>query len=437
MTIETSGWNKHEYNKNRGEINRRESCHQNAIGVRLEHAELCATIWDIEVWPQVHFRHEERARLRSKLVIVGLMLFTVFVGFGIIIPVLPQLVSDVSPQAANWHTGLMLTLYSFMSFLLSPVWGSLSERVGRRPVIMIGVLGFSVSFLLFGLSGNNLVLMYASRLLGGLFSGAVTACIVAYVADVTTNEQRTKGMAVVGMSIGMGFTFGAAAALSFLTFIAAWLKLTESLSPEKRQAAKGRVRVSRWTAFQGPLKYLYSLAFFVTFSLAILEATLQLFGMQRFHVTPLNVGYMFFFCGLIGALVQGGIVRRRVKKGQEGRYIAIGLVISAIGFFLLLTANSWVAATVYLCIFGIGNALLRPCVTSLITQKTTVDQGTASGLSSSMDSLGRIIGPLLGSALLALSAPLPFIVSGCLSLAALALLGRFRRLDRPQPGVAE
>jgi DHA1 family multidrug resistance protein-like MFS transporter len=385
--------------------------------------------------------------LKSKLIIVGLMLFTVFIGFGIIIPVLPQLVSDVSPQSANWHTGLMLTLYSLMSFLLSPVWGSLSERIGRRPVIMIGVLGFSISFLLFGISGDNLVLMYASRLLGGLFSGAVTACIVAYVADITTNEQRTKGMAVVGMSIGMGFTFGplfggllskvtdhtpffAAAALSLLTFIAAWFKLKESLTPEKREEAARRKRVSRWTAFQGPLKYLYSLAFFVTFSLAILEATLQLYGMERFDVTPLKVGYMFFFCGLIGALVQGGIVRRRVKKGQEGRYIAIGLLFSAAGFFLLLTADSWIMATVFLCVFGIGNALLRPCVTSLITQKTTVDQGTASGLSSSMDSLGRIIGPLLGSAMLGLAAWLPFVISGALSLAALVLLAQFRTLDR-------
>lgn len=375
------------------------------------------------------------------------MLFTVFIGFGIIIPVLPQLVSDVSPEAANWHVGPMLTIYSLMSFLLAPVWGGLSERIGRRPVIMIGVLGFSVSFFLFGISGDNFVLMYASRFLGGLFSGAVTACIVAYVADITTNEQRTKGMAVVGMSIGMGFTFGpmfggllseitlhtpffAAALLSLLTFFVAWRKLEESLTPEKRAEARGRKRVSRWTAFRGSLKHLYALAFFVTFSLAILEGTLQLYGMKKFDVTPMQVGYMFFFCGLIGALVQGGIVRRYVKNGQEGAFIAVGLVLSAAGFFLLLIANSWIQATIYLGVFGVGNALLRPCVTSLITQKTTVDQGTASGLSSSMDSLGRIIGPTLGTLLLSVTQWLPFVASGVLSLSALILLARFRNLDR-------
>jgi DHA1 family multidrug resistance protein-like MFS transporter len=391
----------------------------------------------------------ERITVKSKLAIVGLMLFTIFIGFGIIIPVLPQLVTEASAKTANWHTGAMLAIYSLMSFLLSPVWGGLSERIGRRPVIMIGVLGFSVSFLLFGLSGENLAIMYASRILGGLFSGAVVSCIVAYVADITTEEERTKGMAVVGMSIGLGFTFGpgfggflseitihtpfyAAAALSFIVFVAAWFKLPESLPPERRASREQGKRISRWTAFQGPLKYLYVLAFFVTFSLAILEATLQLFGIQRFEVTPLQIGMMFFFCGIAGAVVQGGIIRRRVKKGQDGPYIAIGLLISAAGFFLLLTANSWGMATVYLCVFGIGNSLIKPCVTSLITQKTTVGQGIASGLSSSMDSLGRIVGPLLGAALLGATSWLPFVVSGFLSIAALGLLAQFRSQERRQ-----
>ncbi|MFC5403148.1 MFS transporter [Cohnella soli] len=391
--------------------------------------------------------------MKSKLAVVGLMLFTVFIGFGIIIPVLPQLVSEASKESANWHTGAMLAIYSLMSFLLSPVWGGVSEKIGRRPVIMIGVLGFSVSFLLFGMSGDNLAIMYASRILGGLFSGAVVSCIVAYVADITTEKERTKGMAVVGMSIGLGFTFGpgfggllseiqihtpfyAAAALSFIVFVAAWLKLPESLPPEARAANSSKVKTSRWAAFQGALKSLYVLAFFVTFSLAILEATLQLYGMDKFGVTPLQIGMMFFFCGLAGALVQGGFVRRKIKNGEESRYIAIGLVISAIGFFLLLTANSWGIATVYLCVFGIGNSLIKPCVTSLITQKTTVGQGIASGLSSSMDSLGRIVGPVLGAALLGAANWLPFVASGVLSLAALGLLAQFRSQDRVKASAA-
>jgi len=385
--------------------------------------------------------------MRSKpLIVVMIMLVTVFIGFGIIIPVMPELVRAVDPGRAEWHNGLMLTVYSAVSFLVSPFWGRLSDRVGRRPVILTGILGFAVSFLLFGLASGHLALMYASRVLGGLFSGAVTSVIVAYVADSTTPEERTKGMGLVGMSIGLGFTIGpafggllstvsleapffAASALSGAMVVAGFVYLKESLAAEKRGEAP-KNGASRWSAFRGPLKYLYVLAFFVTFSLAGLEATLQFFGMRRFDVTPYQFGLMFFVCGLAGALVQGGVVRRYIKQGDEPRWIAAGLVLSAAGFLLILTSHSLVSATIYLCIFGIGNSLIRPCVTSLITQRTTVGQGTASGLSSAMDSLGRIAGPLTASALFTVQLQLPYLVGGILSLAAIGLLARFVRFDR-------
>ncbi|SFI58823.1 Multidrug resistance protein [Paenibacillus sp. UNC496MF] len=382
----------------------------------------------------------------KRLGVVMVMLVTTFIGFGIIIPVLPELIKEASPGYVDFHTGMMLSFYSLVAFLVSPFWGGLSDRVGRRPVILTGVLGFAASFLLFGIADGSLPIMYASRLLGGLFSGAVTTVIVAYVADITPPDQRTKGMGLVGMSIGLGFTIGpgfggllslvsqntpffAAAALALVTFFVAVTKLPESLAPEARQAGNER-KPSRWSAFTGSLKYLYVLALFVSLSLAGLEATLQLFGYQRFDVTPLQVGFMFLICGLVGALIQGGVVRRRIRKGQEPMYIAAGLVISAAGFLLLVTAHSLFAATVYLAIFGIGNALIRPCVTSLITQKTTVGQGIASGLSSSMDSLGRIIGPLVGAALFHAHIALPYVAGGVLSLLALTFLFRFRALDR-------
>ncbi|QHW30315.1 TCR/Tet family MFS transporter [Paenibacillus rhizovicinus] len=387
----------------------------------------------------------------NRLGIVMVMLMSTFIGFGIIIPVLPELIKEASPESMEFHTGMMLSLYSLISFLLSPFWGGLSDRIGRRPVILIGVLGFAASFLVFGIADGSLPIMYASRVLGGLFSGAVTSVIVAYVADITPPDQRTKGMGLVGMSIGLGFTIGpgfggllslvsrntpffAAAALALVTFFIAVTKLPESLPSEMRQSTQQR-KPSRWSAFTGSLKYLYVLALFVSLSLAGLEATLQLFGIKRFDVSPLQVGFMFLICGLVGALVQGGIVRRRIRKGQEPAYIAAGLIISAIGFLLLVSAHTLISATIYLAIFGVGNALIRPCVTSLITQKTTVGQGVASGLSSSMDSLGRIIGPLAGAFLYSVHLTLPFLAGGILSIAALTFLVRFRSLDRKDGSV--
>src|SRR4051794_2124851 len=186
--------------------------------------------------------------MKKQLAIIMVLLMTIFIGFGIIIPVLPDAITGSG--ASSFHLGMLLSVYSLASFLMSPIWGSISDRVGRRPLIMIGTLGFSISFFLFGIAGESLLLMYASRILGGLFSGAATACAVAYVADITTEENRTKGMGLVGMSIGLGFIFGpavggilsqwgyqvpfyAASLLALATFGYAFVMLPESLSEDK------------------------------------------------------------------------------------------------------------------------------------------------------------------------------------------------------------
>lgn len=378
---------------------------------------------------------------RRMLVVMAILMIT-FVGFGIIIPVMPEIIKETAPNNPELHNGALLAIYSLVSFILSPLWGGWSDKIGRRKIIIAGLIGFAISFLIFGLSASNLVWMYIARALGGLFSGAVTSVIVAYVADITTPENRTKGMGFVGMSIGFGFMIGpsvggmlsvisletpffVASALALVTAVFAIFILRESGVPSGKHVAK----VSRWAAFQGPSKYLYVLAFFVTFTLAFLEATLQYFGIQRFAVTPFQVGMMFLVCGLAGAIVQGGVVRRIVKPGEEPKYIVIGLVISAVGFFMLLGAHSITWATISLTVFGVGNALTRPCITSLITLKTKVGTGVASGLSTSMDSLGRIAGPVIGSALFTIMIGLPYFIAGILCLSALWLVYKFVRLD--------
>lgn len=381
--------------------------------------------------------------MKKQMGVIMLLLMTIFVGFGIIIPVLPEVVRGAGSE---YHNALLLSVYSAASFLMSPIWGALSDRIGRRPIILIGLLGFSLSFLIFGFADGHLWIMYVSRILGGLFSGAATACAVAYVADITTAENRTKGMGMVGMSIGLGFIFGpaiggilsrwgtylpffVASVLAFASFLFAFSILKESLTPDKRTAVKEKAP-SRWTAFSGASKYLYILSFFVSFTLAGLEATLQYYQMDKIGATPFDIGMMFLASGIVGALIQGGVVRRLVKQGAEQRVIGIGLLLSAAGFFLLLYSSSVVTAAIYLSVFGAGNALIRPCVTSLITQRTKVGQGVATGLSSSMDSLGRIAGPLLGGAVFAIAHSLPFIIGGVLCLAAILLLQRFVLVDR-------
>jgi MFS family permease len=299
--------------------------------------------------------------------------------------------------------------------------------------------------------------MYVSRTLSGLFSGATIAVAMAYMADITSDEERTKGMGLIGMSIGMGFIFGpgiggllafedfyslpffVSAGLSLFTMVLAWSWLQESLTAERRaleQQQRALQKTSRWAAFQGPVRYLFILAFLATFALAGLEGTLQLFQIEKINVTPTQMGAMFFFSGLVGALMQGWFIQRYIKKGDETRYMMIGFLLCAISFVLLLFSQNVFDAAIYLCLFGIGNSLIRPCVTSLITQKSNVGFGVSTGLSASFDSLGRVIGPLFAGTLFGLSFPgydysgfWTFLAGAGICLVAIVLVFVFMRQD--------
>jgi DHA1 family multidrug resistance protein-like MFS transporter len=393
---------------------------------------------------------------------IMLMVMLMFIGFGIVIPVLPHVVTD-ELGFADFHVQVMLAVYSLASFIVSPLWGALSERIGRKPVMMTGMIGFSVSFLVFGLavslqsdgvigSDFSLLLMYVSRTLSGLFSGATIAVSMAYMADITSDEERTKGMGLIGMSIGLGFIFGPAvgglltiggsyalpffvsAGLSFLTMLAAAMYVKESLTATAREKALAERAnsSSRWTAFRGSSRYLFVLAFLATFILAGLEGTLQLFQMEKIGVTPAQMGMMFLLSGIAGALMQGGFIQRYVKKGDEVRYMIIGFILSGIAFVLLLFSQTLVDASIYLCLFGIGNSLIRPCVTSLITQKATVGHGLSTGLSASFDSLGRVLGPLFAGVMFGFDISLPFIIGAVLSVLAVTVVMMYVKADKVQ-----
>jgi DHA1 family multidrug resistance protein-like MFS transporter len=375
----------------------------------------------------------------KRMIVIMTMLFTTFLGFGIIIPVLPVMI--IESGAERYHHYNMIAAYSLASFILAPVWGGLSDRLGRRTILMVGMIGFGLSFIIFGMSGGHLGFMYASRIVGGLFSGAITACAVAYVADITSEEKRTRAMGLVGMSIGLGFIFGpaiggilselgisipffTAAAVSFLTFIIALRWLPESLAKDQMQQLSAE-QPSRWSLFKGTIRYLFVMLFLVTFTLAGLESTLQFFGIARFDATPKDIGIMFLISGVVGAITQGGIIRKYATPGKEPLLIRMGFILQAIGFSLLLFSwNVW-SVSVFLAVFALGNALLRPCITSLITQSTKTGQGLTSGLSSSMDSLGRIFGPLIAGGLFEINMSFTFIIGSIVSVGALFLLAKF------------
>ncbi len=361
-------------------------------------------------------------------------MFLVMVGFGIIIPVMPFYAEEIG--ATPTQLGLLMAVYSLMQLLFAPMWGRISDKVGRKPIIMVGIFGLALSFFLMAIS-TQLWMLFAARIIGGFFSSANMPTVMAYVADITTDEDRGKGMGIIGASVGLGFIFGPAiggvfsqgslstpfylaGASSLITFILVALVLKESLSTEQRNR-QSKKKVPLLVAFKGHLSILFILQLFVSLSLSGLEATFAYFAYEKAQLESVELGYIFMIMGFAGALVQGGVVGRLTKKYGEGAVIQLGIIISLIGFTLILFIDSFTTAAIYLTVFGIGNGLIRPSVSSLLTKKSTSGHGSTTGLLSSFDSLGRIIGPPLGGLLFSMAVGLPYISGIILSLFAFVL----------------
>jgi MFS transporter, DHA1 family, multidrug resistance protein len=376
----------------------------------------------------------ELLETKKVLPILFAIMFLVMVGFGIIIPVMPFYAEEMG--ASPTELGLLMAVYSLMQLLFAPMWGRISDRFGRKPVMMIGIFGLALSFFLMGLS-TELWMLFAARVVGGILSSANMPTVMAYVADITSEEDRGKGMGIIGASVGLGFIFGPAIGGIFseqslhmpfyiagvsalLTFFLVMFVLKESLSPEQRNQHV-REKQSLLKAFNGHLSILFILQWFVSLSLSGLEATFAYFAYEKANLGTVQLGYIFMIMGFAGALVQGGLVGRLTKKYGEGFVIQLGIIISIIGFGLILLTDSFVTAAIYLTIFGVGNGFIRPSVSSLLTKQSTTGHGSTTGLLSSFDSLGRIIGPPLGGWLFSITIGMPYISGIILSILALLL----------------
>lgn len=370
-------------------------------------------------------------------------MFLVYVGFGIIIPVLPFYAEDIG--ASPTELGLLMAVYSLMQLLFAPMWGRISDRIGRKPVMLIGIAGLALSFFLMAIS-TNLWMLFFARIVGGILSSANMPTTMAYAADITTPEDRGKGMGMIGAGIGLGFVFGPAiggifskSSLSLpfyiagistiITMVIVILFLKESSSKESRLQNASK-ETSMWNAFSGNMSILFILQLFISLSLSGLETTFAYFAAKKAGMDSTEMGYVFMIMGLAGAIVQGGLMGKLTKKYGDGPVIQGGIIISAIGFALILFTNSFATAAIFLTIFGIGNGVIRPSVSSLLTKTSTVGHGSATGLLSSFDSFGRIVGPVLGGWMYTLAIGLPYISGVILSIFALALYQVYRAKER-------
>jgi DHA1 family tetracycline resistance protein-like MFS transporter len=345
------------------------------------------------------------------LLIIFLTIFVNLVGFGIIIPLLPFYA--VTFGASPLVIGLLFAIFSLCQLVAAPVLGDLSDRYGRRPVLIFSLAGTVVSFVMLALA-HTVWMLFAARIVDGLSGGNISTAR-AYVADITEPKDRARAYGLIGAAFGLGFILGpalsgvlsgvsytapiwAAAGLTLVAAVMAWLWLPETV--HRAQAGTGNPLSYVPGLLRRPLvrrilaiDYIYWLAF------AIFQTTLSLFAARRFGFGPVQTGYMFAAFGLLGAVIQGGMIRPIVRRLGDKPTFLLGLAFGVFGLVAVAFAHSVSAFALALVPMAIGIGLGHPTMSSLVSQVARGDeQGRVQGAASAVESLGRTIGPIWGNA---------------------------------------
>lgn len=382
------------------------------------------------------------------------------IGFGIIIPLLPLYaeVMNAEPEVI----GLMMATYSLAQFVAAPFWGRTSDRVGRRPVLLVSLAGSVAAYVWLGYA-DNIWMLFGARAVGGFMAGNI-ATAFAYVADVTTRETRAKGMGLIGAAFGLGFVIGpaiggilaghdpvhadyrtpalAAAALSALALGLGLVFLKESLAPEIRARLAARPRGTRLRMFKDALSQpnvglLIALSFLATFAFAGLESTFALWSKRQFGWGPAQNGYLFAYIGVLGAIVQGGLIGRLNRRFGEARLIVQGAAALAVGIALIPFATNLALLLVVMAVAGYGFSVISPALSSLISlQVADEDQGGTMGVTRAATTLARVAGPAWAGALFGLvGRDWPY-YAGALVMAAVTVVAWRARPRFPHPAKA-
>lgn len=349
---------------------------------------------------------------KSPLLIIFLVVFIDLVGFGIVIPILPYYAKQFGATATQ--LGWLMAAYSGMQFFFAPVWGRLSDRIGRRPVLLMTIFGVALSMIALGLS-NSLWMLFCARLFAGI-CGANISTATAYIADVTSPENRAKGMGMIGAAFGLGFIFGPAiggalsihgygvpmffaAGLSALNLIFAFFKLTE---PPLTQSAREKNRSKRFDAkaFAQTMgdhrTRLATVSFFlVTLGITQMEVCFAIFVLARFGLGAREAGWLLAFMGTLMVLIQGGLIGRLSRRFGESRLIATGAVAMALGLIIFAFSGKIALVFFALTLLAIGNGITNPSLSSLASKGASAEtRGATMGIYQSAGSLARVIGPV-------------------------------------------
>ncbi|MCC7017456.1 MAG: MFS transporter [Rhodospirillales bacterium] len=366
------------------------------------------------------------------------------IGFGIIIPLLPFFAEHFG--ASPFQVGLVMASYSAAQLVAAPLWGRLSDRVGRRPVLLATLIGMAAGSVALAFA-ESLSMLFAVRVMTGFMAGNISAAF-AYVADITAPETRARGMGLVGAAFGLGFIAGpaiggllagpdpahadfrtpalAAAGLSALAFALTWLRLPESLPPGARARQPGGAGAKKpWleTLRRPRLNGMIGLIFLATFVFAGMESTFAIWSRRQLGWGPEQNGYLFAFIGILSAAIQGGLIGLLAARFGEQRLVSAGAILLALGLAAIPFARSVHLLIPAMVLAGSGFSLVSPALNSLISLEASErERGGVMGLARSSATLGRVLGPAWAGAIFGLIGKDSPYFAGALLMALLAAL---------------
>ena len=348
---------------------------------------------------------------RRKIFVLSFAMIVVMLGFGMVIPIFPFYIENMG--AGGSELGLLIATSAFLEFIFGPFWGSVSDRIGRRPVLSIGMVGYALSTFLFGIS-TQLWMLFASRALSGILSSATVTSALAYISDNTSEKERGGGMGKLGAAMALGLMLGpgvggwlGSESLSLPFFIATGMAiasllliiilLPESLSEEKRAPA-GNLKTIRvkdlWSALSGPIGFSLFMVMLFSFALTNFESVFGLYALEKFGFGPGQVGAILTVIAVVSTIGKATLTGPATRHWGEALVIKGSLLAGSVGFLVLLWANTYLTILLATAFFILSKTLLRPAAFALISKQATVGKGAVMGLSNSFMSLGRIIGPI-------------------------------------------
>ncbi|MBM3126214.1 MAG: MFS transporter [Chloroflexi bacterium] len=370
---------------------------------------------------------------RRNLFILVFALLVVMLGFGMVIPVFPFIIDKLG--ASGRALGILVATAALTEFLFGPIWGSISDRVGRKPILMIGMFGYALAMFAFGIA-TKIWMLLTFRALSGILSSATITTTMAYIGDSTSEKARGGGMGILGAVAGAGTVIGpgiggllAGGSLTTPFFVSALMALLslfliaallpESLPVEARAPKGQRIQLIRfgelWRALTGPIGLLLLVAFLATFGTSNFESVFGLYMLKKLEYGPEQVGGILTVVGAIALVGRGLLTGLVTEHWGEPTVIKTSLLVGAVGFILLLLADTYATVLLTTGIFTCSITFLRPSIHSLTSKRTTAGQGASMGLSNSFVSLGRIVGPIIAGFVFDINPNYPYL-SGSLIL---------------------